>query len=196
LRDRGIDDFVLLERSGQLGGTWHANRYPGAASDVQSRLYEFAFAPNPGWNRRFAGHAEIRAYLERCADEFGVRPHIRFDHEVLRAAWDDATSRWDISTSQGRLTSDVLVAATGALSEPFVPDLPGLASFSGPVVHTAEWLEDLDVTGRRVAIVDTGAAIQVIPAIQPRVDALTIFQRHPPGSCRGSTRRCPPERLR
>jgi cation diffusion facilitator CzcD-associated flavoprotein CzcO len=160
---------------------WRDNRYPGCACDVQSHLYSFSFAPNPAWTRRFPPQAEILAYLARCADEFGVRPHIRFGTDVERAEWNAAAARWTLTTSRGVLTADVLVAAPGALSEPRLPEVPGLETFGGNVFHSARWDASAELAGKRVAVVGTGAsAIQIVPAIQPVVSRLVLFQRTPP----------------
>ncbi|QMU69290.1 NAD(P)/FAD-dependent oxidoreductase [Streptacidiphilus sp. P02-A3a] len=181
LRAEGITDFVVLERAASVGGTWRDNSYPGCACDVPSHLYSFSFAPNPDWPRTFSGQPEIRAYLERIADRFRLRDHLRFNHEVLSARWDAAGGSWEVRTSQGRYRADVLVAACGPLSDPSVPDLPGLDGFPGEVFHSARWDHDYQLAGKRVAVVGTGAsAIQIIPQIQPQVDRLVVLQRTPP----------------
>jgi cation diffusion facilitator CzcD-associated flavoprotein CzcO len=181
LRQAGIEEFLVFERADRLGGTWRDNRYPGAACDVPSHLYSFSFARNPRWSRWFSPQPEIRAYLEQCADAFGVRRFLRFGHDVQRIDWDDAAQRWRLQTSQGEFTAQFVVAAPGPLAEPRLPDLPGLASFAGPIFHTARWPEDLDLAGRRVAVIGTGASvIQVVPAIQPRAASVVVFQRTPP----------------
>ncbi|MEY9966123.1 cation diffusion facilitator CzcD-associated flavoprotein CzcO [Streptacidiphilus sp. MAP12-16] len=181
LREEGVTDFVVLERASSIGGTWRDNSYPGCACDVPSHLYSFSFAPNPDWPRTFSGQPEIRAYLERIADCFDLRPHLRFDHELLSARWDAAETRWELETSQGRYTADVVVAACGPLSDPSVPDLPGIADFPGKVFHSARWDHDYDLAGKRVAVVGTGAsAIQIVPMIQPEVERLVLLQRTPP----------------
>ena len=181
LRQESFDDFVLFERADDLGGVWRDNTYPGAACDVESHLYEFSFAPNPSWSRRFAPQPEIWAYLRDVAERWGVAEHIRYNHDVTEAVWDDEAARWRLTTSGGHWTADVLVAAPGALAEPFVPAIPGLDRFAGPAFHTARWDNDLDLAGQRVAVIGTGAsAIQVVPAIQPEVTHLTLFQRTPP----------------
>ena len=180
LRQAGIEDFVILERAGDLGGVWRDNTYPGCACDVESHLYAFSFAPNPDWSRRYSPQAEIWAYLQRCADQFGVTPFIQYHQTVEAARWDDATARWHLTTSGGSYLANVVVAATGALSEPRLPDLPGLDTFSGPVFHSAQWNHDVDLAGKRVAVLGTGAsAVQFIPAIQPTVAKLIVFQRTP-----------------
>ena len=181
LRAEGITDFVVLERAGSVGGTWRDNSYPGCACDVPSHLYSFSFAPNPDWPRTFSGQPEIRAYLERVADRFQLRAHLRFDHEVLSARWDRAEAVWEVDTSQGRYRADVLVAACGPLSDPAVPDVPGIDGFPGEVFHSARWDHGYDLAGKRVAVVGTGAsAIQIVPMIQPQVGRLVLFQRTPP----------------
>ncbi|MGH3927527.1 MAG: flavin-containing monooxygenase, partial [Pseudonocardiaceae bacterium] len=181
LRRHGMTDFVVLERADDVGGTWRDNGYPGCACDVPAHLYSFSFELNPSWSRSFSSQQEIWDYLRHCTDSYGVRPHIRFHHEVLNAAWDHAQRRWRVRTSRGELTSDVLVTGTGALSDPSIPDVPGLDSFQGRVFHSARWDHDYDVRDRRVAVVGTGAsAIQFVPQIQPDVAAMTIFQRTAP----------------
>ncbi|MFD3834809.1 flavin-containing monooxygenase [Streptomyces sp. NPDC058642] len=181
LRREGVTDFVVLERAGSVGGTWRDNSYPGCACDVPSHLYSFSFAPNPDWPRTFSGQEHIRAYLEHVADVFGLRPHLRFDSEVKMMTWDAERLCWDIETSSGRLSADLVVSATGPLSDPKTPDIPGLDSFPGKVFHSARWDHDYDLRGKRVAMVGTGAsAIQIVPAIQPEVAELTLFQRTPP----------------
>jgi len=180
LRRAGITDFVVLERRDSVGGTWRDNSYPGCACDVPSHLYSFSFAPNPDWPRNFSGQRHIRAYLERVADTFGLRPHLRLGSEVLRARWDGEELRWEVETSGGTLTADMLVSATGPLSDPKIPDIPGLDGFPGKVFHSARWDHDYDLRGKRVAVIGTGAsAIQIIPEIQPVVGRLTVFQRTP-----------------
>ncbi|GAA1585468.1 NAD(P)/FAD-dependent oxidoreductase [Streptomyces globosus] len=181
LRREGITDFTVLERADTVGGTWRDNSYPGCACDVPSHLYSFSFAPNPDWPRTFSGQPHIRAYLERVADTFGLRPHIRLRHEVQSMRWDAERLHWEIETSGGALTADVVVSATGPLSEPKLPEIPGLAEFPGKVFHSARWDHDYDLRGKRVAVVGTGAsAIQIVPAIAPDVQRLTLFQRTPP----------------
>lgn len=181
LQQRGIEDFVVLERAAALGGTWRDNRYPGAACDVPSHLYSFSFAPNPRWSRWYSPQPEIRAYLERCAAEFGVLPRLRFGHDVLRIDWDEAARRWLVQTTGGAYVAQFVVAAPGPLAEPRLPDLPGLESFAGRMFHTARWPDDVDLDGRRVAVIGTGASvIQIVPALQPLVRRLVVFQRTPP----------------
>jgi cation diffusion facilitator CzcD-associated flavoprotein CzcO len=181
LREAGVEDFVVWERDADIGGTWWANTYPGCQCDIPSHLYSYSFALNPGWGRTYAMQGEIEAYLRRITDEYGLRPYIETDCAVTSMVWDDATDRWQIATQKGDATADVLVAAPGPLSEPSIPDLPGLDGFAGTTFHTANWNHDHDLTGRRVAVIGTGAsAIQAVPEIQPDVESLTVFQRTPP----------------
>ena len=181
LLEAGHDDLVVLERGQQVGGTWRDNTYPGCACDVPTALYSFSFAPNPDWSRTFGPQAEIQRYLLRVADERGVTARTRFGHDLRDATWDEAEQRWRVTTSAGAFTCDVLVMATGALSQPSVPQLPGLERFEGTVFHSAQWDHDHDLAGERVAVVGTGAsAIQFVPAIQPTVARLHLFQRTAP----------------
>src|SRR5919198_6506847 len=181
LRQAGIEDFVVLERADDVGGTWRDNSYPGCACDVPSHLYSFSFAPNPDWTSTFSPQQEIWDYLRDCARRYGVMDHVRFGHEVQDAAWDEDAQRWRIETSRGSLTAQALVLGTGPLSAPSIPDLPGLESFEGTAFHSATWDHDHDLDGERVAVVGTGAsAIQFVPKIQPRVGRLHVFQRTAP----------------
>jgi cation diffusion facilitator CzcD-associated flavoprotein CzcO len=180
LRRAGFGDVAAFERGERVGGVWHHNTYPGAACDVPSHLYEFSFAPNPRWSRRFAPQPEIQRYLEDVARRHGVLGQVRTGTEVTRARWDDASCRWTLQTSAGEHEADVLVAACGQLSAPKLPALAGLESFAGPVFHTARWRHDVDLRGKRVAVIGTGcSAIQVVPAIQPVVSRLSVYQRSP-----------------
>lgn len=177
---RGDTDLVLLERAAALGGTWRDNRYPGCACDVESVLYSLSYAPNPEWTRTFSPQPEIRAYLERVAAEHDVVPRIRFNETVTGARWDATTQRWRVQSTSGEWTARQVVMANGALSDPTMPALPGLETFRGPAFHTAQWDASVSLDGKRVAIIGTGAsAIQVIPAIQPRVASLVVVQRTP-----------------
>nr|WP_050065797.1 NAD(P)/FAD-dependent oxidoreductase [Rhodococcus sp. RD6.2] len=174
------EQLLVIERDSEVGGTWRDNTYPGCACDVPSHLYSFSFAPNPDWSKRFAPQPEIGAYLRRCADEFGVRPHIRFRCELQRAEWDQEAQIWRVETSRGPLTANFVVMAQGPLSEPSIPQLPGLEMFAGESFHSARWDHSLDLSGLRVGVIGTGAsAIQFIPEIQQRAAHLTVFQRTP-----------------
>ena len=176
----GHHDVTVFERGERIGGVWHHNTYPGAACDIPSHLYEFSFAPNPDWTRRYAPQAEIQAYLEDLVRREGVADRIRTGAEVTEAAWDADRNRWVLQTGAGPHEADVLVTACGQLSVPSVPPIPGLAAFDGPAFHTAEWPHDVDLAGRRVAVLGTGcSAIQVVPAIQPLAAKVDVYQRSP-----------------
>ena len=180
LKQSGIADFVIFERASDVGGVWRDNSYPGAACDVPSHLYSFSFAPNPDWSHHFSPQPEIWEYLRRCVQQFSLQPHLRLNHEVRSARWNDKKLYWEIATSQGDYTASVLVMATGALSEPNLPALPGLENFKGVTFHSARWNHSFDLRGRNVAVIGTGAsAIQFVPAIQPGVAKLYLFQRTP-----------------
>ena len=181
LKQTGVEDFVVFERDEEVGGTWWANTYPGCQCDVPSHLYSYSFALNPEWTRTYPLQPEIRDYLRDCADRYGVRPHLRLGCTVERAEWDDEAELWRLETSDGTFTAQMVIAAPGPLSEPRIPDLPGMEDFRGTVFHTARWNHDHDLTGRKVAVVGTGAsAIQTVPRIQPLADQVTVFQRTPP----------------
>lgn len=180
LRRAGYD-FTLYERSDGVGGTWRANSYPGAACDVPSHLYSYSFALNPWWSRTYATQPEILSYLERCADQFGVRPHIRFQTGITEARWDDEERHWRLTSDHGEtFTADVVVSALGMLNVPHVPDIPGRSRFAGRMFHSSQWDHSKGLDGERVASIGTGAsAIQYVPAIAPSVSHLTVFQRTP-----------------
>jgi len=181
LKQHGINDFVILERADEVGGTWHYNTYPGCMCDVPSHLYSLSFAPNPNWSRTYSPQAEIREYLRRCADQFGIRPHLRTNVEVRSSSWQAQDEQWEVDTSAGTFTATVLVSGAGPLTEPLVPDLPGLERFQGKTMHSARWDHDYPLRGKRVASIGTGAsAIQYVPEIQPEVEQLHVFQRTPP----------------
>jgi cation diffusion facilitator CzcD-associated flavoprotein CzcO len=182
LRRAGIEQFAILEQAAGVGGTWRDNVYPGAACDIPSHLYSYSFEPNPRWSRAYGGQAEILAYLERCADKYGLRPHLRFGERVVHAAYDDARATWTVHTQTGaRLVARSLILGNGALHLPAVPALRGLASFGGAAFHSARWNHAHELAGRRVAVIGTGAsAIQLVPQIAPRVARLHVFQRTPP----------------
>ena len=180
LRREGYRDLTVFERGERVGGVWHYNTYPGAACDVPSHLYEFSFAPNPRWSRRYAPQAEIQAYVQDVARSHGVLDRIRTGTEVLQARWEDERGKWLLETSAGLHEADVLITACGQLSVPKMPPFPGLESFEGPVFHTARWRHDVDLAGKRVAVVGTGcSAIQTVPAIQPVVGWVDVYQRSP-----------------
>ena len=181
LKQAGMHDFVVLERAHDVGGTWRDNSYPGCQCDVPSHLYSFSFAPNPGWTRTFSNQPEIFDYLRRCSEEYGITPHIRFGHRVDSAHWEEEAERWRLETGAGTITADLFVSGMGALSEPSIPDIPGLDDFPGAAFHSAAWDHDHDLTGERVAVIGTGAStIQIVPNIQSDVADLKVFQRTPP----------------
>ena len=181
LKQAGIEDFVLIDRADEVGGTWQANTYPGCQCDVPSHLYSFSFAPNPNWSRTYSRQPEIWDYLRDLARRHDLHPHIHFGHELSGAAWDDEQQRWRVETSRGAWTAQVVVDATGPLSQPQVPRIPGLRRFEGTMFHSANWDHDHDLTGERVAVIGTGAsAIQFVPRIAERVGQMHVFQRTAP----------------
>lgn len=177
-------DYVIFERREGLGGTWHDNRYPGCAVDTPNHLYSYSFYDHP-WSRYFAPREEIAQYLQDAARHFGIEDRIQFGTSVGGASYDEARQVWEITLepegeAPRRESVDVLISAVGAFNTPVLPDLPGLERFSGELVHAAAWHEGLDVSGKRVGIVGTGAtAMQLAPAIVDEVEHLTIFQRSP-----------------
>lgn len=180
LNQAGFDDYLIFERADAIGGTWQVNTYPGAQCDIPSALYSFSFAPNPDWTRLYPLQPEIRRYITRCSDEYGVTDHIRFNHEVTAADWDDLAQVWRITAGGSDVTADVLVAATGPFSEPSTPDIEGLQDFTGEVFHSADWNHEWEAAGKKVAVIGTGAsAVQFVPQIQPHVEELLLFQRTP-----------------
>jgi cation diffusion facilitator CzcD-associated flavoprotein CzcO len=180
LRREGYDDVTVFERGERLGGVWNFNTYPGLACDVPSHLYEFSFAPNAHWSRRYAPGPEIQAYIEHVARRHGVLERVRLGTEVERATFHEDTARWRLETSGGSYEADVLIAACGQLALPRIPPIAGLDRFEGPAFHTARWRHDVDLTGRRVAVIGTGcSSIQVVPQVQPRVAKLDVYQRTP-----------------
>jgi cation diffusion facilitator CzcD-associated flavoprotein CzcO len=180
LKQAGIDDFVILERADALGGTWRDNTYPGCAVDVQSHLYSFSFAPNPSWSAVYAPQQEIWDYILRVVDEHDVMPHVRLGHDVTGGEWDEGAGVWHLQTSGGAVDAQVLISGMGPLSNPVPPTIPGLDTFAGHCFHSARWDHGHDLRGRRVGVIGTGSsAAQFIPAIQPQVQHLTVFQRTP-----------------
>ncbi len=177
----GIQDYVIVERADDLGGTWYLNHYPGLAVDIASVTYSYSFEPNPHWSRRFAPGTELRAYANHVADKYNLRSHMRFDCDVEQVAWDDAAQMWSVSIAgKSTLTARMLVLATGYLSRPQRPDIQGIADFKGKVIHTAAWDDHYDLAGKRVGAIGTGAtAVQLFPTIAPTVAQLDIYQRTP-----------------
>jgi len=182
LLERGQHDFVLFEKATSLGGTWRDNTYPGCGCDVPSHLYSYSFAQHPGWSRTYASQTEILAYLRRVAERHGVEGKVLFDTEIVSARWDEEAGLWRLAARDGHeFAARAVISATGALHVPKVPDLNGCESFAGPAFHSARWRHDVDLTGKRVAVVGTGAsAVQFVPRIAQHVANLHLFQRSPP----------------
>ena len=180
LRQRGIEDVTVLERGDDVGGVWRENTYPGAACDVPSPLYSWSWAQNPDWSRRYAPGPEIFDYIRATAEREGLLGLVRLGTTVTAACWD--SDRWRVETAErASYDADLLVLATGQLSNPVVPRLPGIETFTGPSFHSAQWRHDVDLTGKRVAVVGTGAsAVQFVPGIVDQVGSMTVFQRSAP----------------
>ena len=181
LKRAGFDAFTVFERASTVGGVWAANTYPGAACDVPSEIYSFSYALKPDWSRRYGSQSEIQAYLEDVAQRFGLSPHLRFGAEVTSLAWNENSGRWTLQVRDGATREfDVVVCANGQLSRPKIPDLPGRASFRGAQFHSAEWDHTVSLTGKKVAVVGSGAsAIQLVPAIADVAADVTVVQRSP-----------------
>lgn len=180
LRQQGIDNFAVLEKADQLGGTWRDNTYPGCACDVPSALYSYSFAQKADWSRLFAGQAEILAYVKDTAARHAVQAHIRYGEELQQAEWIESHSHWRVRTTGGEYHASVVISCTGYLHEPIMPALPGLDAFPGKVFHSSRWDHSHDLRGERVAVIGTGAsAIQFVPQIQPLVSELKVYQRTP-----------------
>lgn len=181
LARRGRESFVILERAGEVGGTWRDNRFPGVACDIPAHLYSYSFRPKLDWTRTFAGGAEIQDYLRESARAEGLYPHLRLHSELHQARWDAAARRWHVSAGAASYRARVLVVATGRLCEPRPPAVPGLDGFPGPVFHSARWPDELSLAGQRVGVVGTGAsAAQIVPRLAGAAEQLVVFQRHAP----------------
>ncbi|MGC5247976.1 flavin-containing monooxygenase [Gordonia sp. DT219] len=181
----GVGDYVILDRGRDFGGTWRDNTYPGAACDVASNLYSYSFAPNPRWSRSYSHQPEIHRYINAVADEYDVRPKARFDTEVIEARWDEDAARWVVDTltdgDENTYRARHLVGAVGPLCEPNLPDIDGIDSFGGTIMHSARWNDEVDVTGKRVAVIGTGAsAIQIVPELAAIAGHLDVYQRTAP----------------
>ena len=185
-RQRGDDNFLLVEQAGGVGGTWWANRYPGAACDIPSHLYSFSFAPHALWSRKYPGQREIESYLQDCVQRFGLTPRLRLHTRLSYLHWDEARHLWharliDAAGHEHELHARTVTLATGPLSRPATPQIVGLPHFRGPVIHTARWPDGFDATGRRIGVIGTGAsAIQLVPQLAPQARQLTVFQRNAP----------------
>ncbi len=180
LQRAGVDDFVILERADEVGGTWRDNHYPGAACDVPSHLYSLSFAPKADWSRVYPTQPELLAYLRELADVHGLRARIRFGHDLRAAEYDARAGRWRLETSRGVVLAKKVVSGTGGLSEPRAAALPGLERFGGKQFHSATWDHDYALAGKRVAVIGTGAsAIQFVPEIAAAPSQLDVYQRTP-----------------
>ncbi|ORV95916.1 flavin-containing monooxygenase [Mycobacterium kyorinense] len=181
LRRAGFEDFVIVDEADGVGGTWHWNTYPGIAVDIPSFSYQYSFEKRRNWSRSYARGHELKAYAEHCVQKYGLGPKIRFDTTVVRAEFDESDCLWRLTTSAGeRLTARFVINACGVLTRPVRPEIPGIDDFAGITMHTARWDHTQDLTDKRVGIIGTGAsAVQVIPAIAPKVAHLTVFQRTP-----------------
>jgi cation diffusion facilitator CzcD-associated flavoprotein CzcO len=182
LRETGMNSFLLLEKSDDIGGTWYDNRYPGCACDIPSHLYSFSFEPSPDWSRMYPGQQEIHDYLKRCVQRYELAPQIRLDTRFREATWDESENVWHAIAGEGlRIRARVIVSGIGGLHVPQYPKLKGIERFAGPKFHSSMWDHNVDLDGKRVAVVGTGAsAIQFVPQIAPRVGKLFLFQRTPP----------------
>jgi len=196
LRRAGIERFTILEAAQAVGGTWRDNTYPGCACDIPSHLYSFSFAQNPGWSRSYPAQPEIEAYLERTTDAFGLRPWIRFGCEVAELRWDDERAVWRVLLTDGsELSGRAVISATGGLSRPALPAIPGLDRFAGAMFHSARWDHGHDLHGERVGVIGTGAsAIQFVPEVAPLAERTTVFMRTPPWVLPRDDRPAPPWR--
>ncbi|WEI17229.1 NAD(P)/FAD-dependent oxidoreductase [Acinetobacter proteolyticus] len=180
LQQAGFTDFVVLEKADEIGGVWRANTYPGCACDVPSALYSYSFAPNPQWSRVFAQQQEIKTYIQHVAQQFDVKKYVRFGYEMLESAWDDQAKHWVVKTNQGLIHARFAIMAGGPMHQPVLPRIKGLETFKGAQFHSAEWNHDVDLNGKKVAVVGAGAsAIQFVPEIQAQVEKLTLLQRTP-----------------
>jgi cation diffusion facilitator CzcD-associated flavoprotein CzcO len=181
LQQAGFTDMLLVESGDDVGGTWRDNQYPGCACDIPSHLYSLSFEPKADWSRMYPLQPELFAYLRNVADKHDLRPKIRFNTNMTAAAWDDAAQAWHVTTSSGIISARVLISGMGGLHIPATPKLPGLENFSGKTFHSAQWDKTYDLTGKRVAVIGTGAsAIQFVPQIAPLVAQLSVFQRTAP----------------
>ena len=181
LKRMGIENFVILDREDDLGGTWYVNHYPGLAVDVPTTTYSYYFEPNPNWSRLFSKGHEIKKYADDVADKYAVRSHMRFNVTVEGARWDEDAKLWRVSLAGGdTLSTRYLITATGFLSQPHMPDIPGITEFDGRVIHTTAWDDSYDPTGEKIAVIGTGAtAVQLIPELAKKASDLTVYQRTP-----------------
>lgn len=181
LKKLGYDNIAILDREEDLGGVWHVNHYPGLAVDLPSPTYSYWFEPNPSWSRMYAPGAEIKAYAQNVADKYDVRRYMRFNTNVESARWDEDDKVWQVTIANGEtLTARFLITATGFLSQPCTPDIPGISDFQGRIIHTTQWDDSYRPQGRRIGVIGTGAtAVQLIPELAKDAGELTVFQRTP-----------------
>ena len=182
LKEQRENNFLILERNNQLGGTWYDNHYPGAACDVESHLYSYSFEPNPNWSRQFSPQQEILKYMEHCAAKYNLTKHFQFNTNINNATFDEATGTWKVETASGKIfIAKAIISCSGGLSQPSFPNIKGIDSFKGKMFHTAQWDKRFDLKGKTVAVIGTGAsAVQIVPAIIDEVTKLYLFQRTPP----------------
>jgi cation diffusion facilitator CzcD-associated flavoprotein CzcO len=182
LLEAGMNSFLIIEKSAEIGGTWWDNRYPGCACDIPSHLYSFSFEPSTDWTRMYPGQQEIHAYLKRCVEKYKLSPYIRLNTRFCEATWNEGAGEWHATTQDGaRIRARVLVSGMGALHVPHYPEIKGLDRFQGPAFHSSNWDHGVDLAGKNVAVIGTGAsAIQFVPQIAARVGKLHLFQRTPP----------------
>jgi cation diffusion facilitator CzcD-associated flavoprotein CzcO len=182
LREAGMNSFLLIEKSDDIGGTWYDNRYPGCACDIPSHLYSFSFEPSPGWSRMYPGQQEIHDYLKRCVERYEIASSMRLNTRFHEAIWDEAEAVWRVTAGEGmRIRARLIVSGIGGLHVPHYPELKGIGRFVGPAFHSSTWDHSVDLEGKNVAVVGTGAsAIQFVPQIAPRAGKLYLFQRTPP----------------
>jgi cation diffusion facilitator CzcD-associated flavoprotein CzcO len=181
LQKVGYNNFKIIEKASRVGGTWRENTYPGCGCDVPSALYSYSFAPSAKWSHLFARQPEILNYLEEVSENFNIKPLIQFNTSLDDARWDESRHLWVLETNQGQYLAKTLICATGPITEPQTPKLDGLESFTGEMFHSAKWNHDYDLTGKRIAVIGTGAsAIQFVPQIQPKAKELYVFQRTAP----------------
>ncbi|OBK17585.1 flavin-containing monooxygenase [Mycobacterium asiaticum] len=181
LKDQGITDFVIFERDTRVGGTWRDNTYPGAACDIPSRLYSFSFAPNPDWSRTYSGSAEILQYIDGMVESRGIEAHIRFTHNVTGVVYDEDAGEWTVNLADREpVRARTVIVASGPLSNASFPDLPGIDTYEGHKIHSARWDHDYDFTGKKVAVIGTGASgVQIIPELVRVAQSVKVFQRTP-----------------
>jgi cation diffusion facilitator CzcD-associated flavoprotein CzcO len=181
LQRKGIQDFVIVEKWGDVGGTWHANRYPGVAVDIPTLIYSFSYEQTGNWSRAFAPGEELQRYARRMVDKYGLRDRLLLNTTIVNSEFDESQNLWRLTTDSAKeITARFVVAAVGGLEQPKMPDIEGLGSFDGPVMHTALWDRGVELAGKRVAVIGTGAtSLQLVPAIADQVGSVAVFQRTP-----------------